>query len=101
MVFRELEFDHGEKTDNKLFGLLQLRTCQRSQLISNLNSRDVAPLEFLRRHKVNSNDRGRLIDWMIEVMSSYSQNPSTFFLAINIIDSFYHTSKRLNYSLNQ
>lgn len=95
-TFRILDFDSC--LNNNLFTLLQSKPCvRRTKLIENFNARDGTPNDFLKRHRVNPHDRGRLIDWMIEVMSSYSHSPSTFFLSIAIVDSFYNISKKFIY----
>ncbi len=35
-----------------------------------------------------------MVDWMIEVLSSFSCEQSTFFIAVDILDSFLNLSKR-------
>ena len=59
-----------------------LRTLKRYEESSRI------PEKFLDRHYLQSEMRAKMIDWMIEVMSVYSQNKRTFFLAVKIMDKF-------------
>jgi hypothetical protein len=46
-----------------------------------------APLE---RHKITERMRAKMIDWMIEVLGNYNCDENTFFLAVNIMDRYFH-----------
>ena len=43
---------------------------------------------FLANHEVSVELRGKMVDWMIEVMSSYKTSESCFFLAVELLDSY-------------
>jgi hypothetical protein len=47
------------------------------------------PNEFLMRHEVNGQLRAKMVDWMIEVFSSYKCLDSTFFKGVDIMDRYF------------
>ena len=51
---------------------------------------------FLESHCITPTLRAKMVDWMIEVLSSYKMNEDTFFRAIKIMDKFLYktTSKQ-------
>lgn len=49
---------------------------------------------FLCRHKIDKEMRTKMVDWMIEVLSSFSCEPNTFFIAVELMDSFLSQTKR-------
>lgn len=44
--------------------------------------------DLLNKHKLTSNLRTKMVDWMIEVMSVYNCSNETFFLSVHIMDLF-------------
>ncbi len=42
----------------------------------------------MKRHEVSVKLRARMIDWMIEVLSSFKCQQNTFFISIDIMDKF-------------
>lgn len=44
--------------------------------------------DFLQKHSITPEMRTRMVDWMIEVLSSFTCTQNTFFVAIDIMDSF-------------
>ena len=50
---------------------------------------------FLKRHKINSNSRTKMVNWMMEIFASYSSEPLSFFLAVEIMDNYLQKSKKL------
>ena len=42
----------------------------------------------LKKHKIESEIRTKMIDWMIEVLSAYNSDPQTFSLAVQILDMY-------------
>lgn len=43
---------------------------------------------FLSKHDITPHLRSKMVDWMIEVLSSYKMNEDSFFRATKIMDSF-------------
>jgi hypothetical protein len=44
---------------------------------------------FLNSHKITERMRTRMVDWMIEVLSNYHCDESTYFEAINLMDRYF------------
>jgi hypothetical protein len=44
---------------------------------------------FLSKHKIDGMLRARMLDWMVEVMSSYNFQNKTYFAGIEIMDAFF------------
>lgn len=52
--------------------------------------------EFLLRHSITSHLRAKMIDWMIEVLSSYKMSEECFFRSVQYMDTFFKkTNKKL------
>ena len=49
---------------------------------------------YLEKHEITSRLRGKMIDWMVEVLSSYKCSEQTFFCAVHILDSYFRKSER-------
>lgn len=49
---------------------------------------------FLSRHKIDREMRVKMVDWTIEVLSSFNCEPNTFFISIDLLDSFLSETKR-------
>jgi hypothetical protein len=43
---------------------------------------------FLLKHKIDKEIRTKMVDWMIEVLSSFNCDHNTFFVSIDLMDSF-------------
>ena len=50
---------------------------------------------LLQNHKITSNIRTKMIDWMIEVFSVFECMDETFFLSVNIMDLFLQKTKTI------
>ena len=50
--------------------------------------------EFLGKHGITSDYRAKMVDWMVEVLSTFKCSDQTFFLAIDIMDRFFKNSSR-------
>lgn len=50
---------------------------------------------LLQNHKITSNIRTKMIDWMIEVFSVFECMDETFFLSVNIMDLFLQKTKKI------
>jgi len=44
--------------------------------------------DFLEPHAITPNLRAKMVDWVIEVLSSYKMNEDSFFRSVKIMDSF-------------
>jgi hypothetical protein len=44
--------------------------------------------DILKRHKLDSHSRTKMIDWMVEVLYAFNSEPQTFFYAVHIMDLF-------------
>lgn len=53
------------------------------------------PDTILQNHKITSNIRTKMVDWMIEVLSVFECVDETFFLSVNIMDIFYQKTKKV------
>ena len=41
---------------------------------------------FLAHHSISKSLRAKMIDWMVEVLSSYKMSEDTFFRSVNFMD---------------
>ena len=53
------------------------------------------PDTLLQNHKITSNVRTKMVDWMVEVLSVFDCMDETFFLSINIMDIFFLKTKKI------
>jgi len=53
------------------------------------------PVDFLDRHKINTDIRTKMIDWMVEVLAVYNCSNETFFLSVFILDFFIFKSPEI------
>lgn len=53
------------------------------------------PDTLLENHKISSNIRTKMVDWMIEVLSVFDCMEETFFLSVNVMDIFYLKTKKV------
>lgn len=56
----------------------------------------IYPANFncLKGHKISPALRGRMIDWMIEIITKFDCSANTFFLAVHVLDSFFKKSPK-------
>ena len=50
---------------------------------------------FLKKHHINSSSRTKMVNWMMEIFASYSSEPLSFFLAVEIMDNYLQKSKKV------
>lgn len=43
---------------------------------------------FLKRHKISPFIRSKMVDWMLEVFDAYQSDAQTFFVCVNIMDTY-------------
>ena len=49
---------------------------------------------FLKKHNISSNCRTKMVGWMMEVFASYSSEPLSFFLAVEIMDNYLQEQRK-------
>lgn len=49
---------------------------------------------LFRRHNIDSGVRAKMVDWMIEVLSSFNCTENTFFVSVDIMDSYIAKTNR-------
>ena len=60
---------------------------------------DINLNEFLGKHSISKDYRAKMVDWMVEVLTTFRTSDQTFFLAINILDRYFkHSDKNLTSS---
>ena len=52
-----------------------------------------SPKEFLQRHEITFVMRAKMVDWLIEVLTSYNMTNASFFITVNIMDRFFWLAK--------
>lgn len=53
-----------------------------------LNDSTEKNFHFLQDHNIAENLRAKMVDWMVEVLSSYKMSEDTFFKAVQYLDKF-------------
>ncbi len=53
------------------------------------------PKDFMEKHKINTEIRTKMVDWMIEVLNVYKCEHETFFLSVFIMDSYIFKSEKI------
>lgn len=49
---------------------------------------------FLKKHEVDASLRGRMVDWMVEVLTSYKCTNRTFFKTVDLMDRYFQLEER-------
>lgn len=52
---------------------------------------------FLLRHSLSPLTRTKMVDWMIGIFASYNSEPGTFFLCVNILDTYIQNCRSIIY----
>ena len=60
-----------------------------SSIIKSLLKDEKYSENFLQTHKITERMRTRMVDWMIEVLSNYHCDESTFFESVNLMDRYF------------
>ena len=60
-----------------------------NSIINSLLNDEIYQTEFLSKHKITERMRTRMVDWMIEVLTNYHCDQSTFFEAVNLMDRYF------------
>ena len=52
--------------------------------------------QFLKHHQIRSSSRTKMVNWMMEIFASYSSEPLSFFLAVEIMDNYLQKTKKVH-----
>ena len=52
-------------------------------------------VSFLKKHHIKSSSRTRMVNWMMEIFASYSSEPLSFFLAVEIMDNYLQKTNKV------
>jgi hypothetical protein len=58
------------------------------ELVSFYLAESCRPMLFLKNHGITAALRAKMVDWMIEVLTSYKCSEQTFFMAVRVMDTF-------------
>lgn len=50
---------------------------------------------FLNKHQISPDYRAKMVDWMVEVLTTFKTSDQTFFLAVNILDRFFKDTDKV------
>ena len=84
----------AEYGNDILMAFHQLETKNGFSSVENRRSMTTYPtpnhdnITHLSRHKVSELSRGRMVDWMFEVLNAFKMSDQTFFLAVQYMDRF-------------
>lgn len=62
--------------------------------MSHLISKDETLTDALASHQITAHLRAKMVDWMIEVLSSYKMSEESFFRSVRYMDKFFKNSPR-------
>jgi hypothetical protein len=60
-----------------------------AKILEDMFKQDTAVESSLQNHEITERMRMRMVDWMIEVLSNYKCEESTFFTAVSIMDRYF------------
>ena len=67
------------------------------QWIKENESKFIKPQKFLKRHHLRKETRTKMVDWMVEVFYKTKSEPSTFELAVHLMDRYISRTKKMLY----
>lgn len=53
-----------------------------------LKENNILPDNFMKKHKISSFIRGKMVNWMLEIFYNFRSNEETFLAAVDIMDKF-------------
>ena len=71
----------------------QIKKDYSSDILLHLISKDVPLSDALKEHSITANLRAKMVDWMIEVLSSYKMSEESFFRSVKYMDKFFKNSQ--------
>ena len=60
----------------------------------NLKENKILPENFMKKHKISSFIRGKMVNWMLEIFYHFRSNEETFLAAVEIMDKFIYKYKK-------
>lgn len=63
-------------------------------ILQHICSKSSTSLGFLEPHAITPTLRSKMVDWMIEVLSSYKMSEETFFKSVKLMDQYLKKSSR-------
>lgn len=63
-------------------------------ILSHMISKDCNLQEALKNHQITAHLRAKMVDWMIEVLSSYKMSEESFFRSVRYMDKFFKNSQK-------
>ena len=85
-----------EKEEYKRLLSKLVRIDYSESILKSLFDEETINESFLSYHKITDKMRTRMIDWMIEVLSNYKCDESTFFESVNIMDRYFKECEKKN-----
>jgi len=52
-------------------------------------------VHFLGKHQISPDYRAKMIDWMVEVLTTFKTSDQAFFLSVNLLDRYFKESDRV------
>lgn len=53
---------------------------------------EVDQTQFLSRHQISAEYRAKMVDWMVEVLTTFKNSDQSFFIAIDLMDRYFKES---------
>ena len=57
-----------------------------------LKSQEADVSQFLDKHQISGDYRAKMIDWMVEVLTTFKCSDQCFFIAVSLLDRFFKCS---------
>lgn len=83
LIHKETLSEHLKKTYSQ-----QVKKDYSDDILSHLCCSSVNSPGFLENHSISASLRSKMVDWMIEVLSSYKMTEETFFRSVKMMDRF-------------
>lgn len=45
--------------------------------------------EFLGKHSISADYRAKMVDWMVEVLTTFKNSEQSLYLAVNLMDRYF------------
>ena len=75
--------------DLKQLYSMQVFTDYSEQIFAELSGNSPQLHHFLAKHSITSFLRAKMVDWMIEVLSSYKMSEESFFRSVSLMDQYF------------
>lgn len=51
--------------------------------------------DFLAKHQISADYRAKMVDWMVEVLTTFKNSDQAFFLSINLLDRYFKETDKV------